>query len=82
MTIPAVQIGNDRAITVTTQKWYSADLQVTLQSKRTDPRAGEMDFAMENISRSEPDPSLFQPPASYTVTSRTGMRHNGPPPAQ
>ena len=86
MTIPAGKMGNDRAITVTTQKWYSPDLQITLQSKRVDPRVGEMDFEIQNLTRAEPDASLFQPPASYTLTTRSGMKHGAeagfrPPPA-
>lgn len=84
LVIPVGKVGNDRAITVTTQRWYSPDLQITVQSKHTDPRMGERDFTFQNLSRAEPDPSLFQPPASYTLTTRTGMKHraegNTPPP--
>lgn len=74
-TIAAGTIGNDRPIVVTTQRWTSPDLQLTLQSKRIDPRMGEMDFEFQNISRAEPDASLFQPPASYTLTTKPAMKH-------
>lgn len=85
LVIPAGKIGNDRAITVTTQRWYSPDLQITLQSKHTDPRIGERDFEFQNLSRTEPDAALFQPPAAYTLTTKTGMKHRAegaavPPP--
>jgi hypothetical protein len=86
MTIPVGKMGNDKSITVTTQKWYSPDLQLTLQSKRTDPRVGELDFEFQNLTRAEPDASLFAPPASYTVTTKTGMKRSAeagfrPPPS-
>ena len=80
-TIPAGTMGNDRAITVTSQKWVSADLQLTVQSKRTGPE-GETDFEFQNISRTEPDASLFQVPSTYTVTTKTAMHHGPPPPAE
>ena len=31
------------------------------------PRSGEQTLKLININRSEPDPSLFQPPLDYTV---------------
>ncbi len=74
-TIPAGQVGNDQAITITTQRWYSTDLQLTIQSKRTDPRMGEVDFQFQNISRTAPDPTLFQVPAGYTVATRAAHTH-------
>jgi hypothetical protein len=77
-TIPAGQIGNDQAITITTQRWYSADLQLTLQSKRNDPRMGEVDSQFQNVSRTAPDPTLFQVPSSYTVTTKAAGRFHGP----
>ena len=87
MTVAAGKIGNDRPITVTTVKWYSPDLQLAIQTKRTDPRSGEMDFEFQNISRAEPDASLFQVPSAYTLTTKSAMKHNAegfrhaPPPA-
>src|SRR5262249_36670355 len=37
-TIPAGQIGNDRAITIVTEVWTSPDLKIVVYSKRSDPR--------------------------------------------
>src|SRR5713101_1762473 len=37
-TIPAGQIGNDKAITIVSEHWYSNDLQMVVMSKRSDPR--------------------------------------------
>jgi len=45
----------------------SAELKVVILSKMSDPRSGEQTQKLINISRSEPDPSLFEPPPDYTV---------------
>ncbi len=64
---PAGSEGNDRPITSVTETWTSPDLQVVILSKTTDPRSGEHTRKLINLSRSEPDPSLFQPPPGYTI---------------
>lgn len=63
ITIPAGQIGNDRPIEIVTEIWTSPELHTVVLRKHSDPRIGETVFRLTNISRSEPDPSLFQPPA-------------------
>jgi len=68
-TIPAGQVGNERAIETVTETWYSQDLQAVVMSKTIDPRNGESTYKLTNISRAEPDPALFQVPSDYTVTS-------------
>jgi hypothetical protein len=40
---------------------------VVILSHMNDPRSGEQTLKLININRSEPDPSLFQPPPDYTV---------------
>lgn len=81
------EIGNDQALTVTDERWYSPDLQINLQTKHIDPRMGETDAEFQNITRTAPDASLFAPPSNYTVKVRTaGQRGGGfgpppPPPA-
>jgi hypothetical protein len=66
-TIPAGTIGNDKELVITRETWYSADLKLVIQSSQTDPRFGESSYALTNIQRSEPDPSLFQVPAGYSI---------------
>lgn len=66
-TIPAGKIGNEKPIIITTERWYSPDLQVDVLVKHSDPRMGEVVYQLTNISREEPDSSLFQVPADYTV---------------
>jgi hypothetical protein len=66
-TWPVGAQGNDRPITRTNETWMSPDLKVVILSKMSDPRSGEQTQKLINISRSEPDPSLFQPPPDYTI---------------
>ena len=66
-TIPAGQIGNDRPISIVTEVWTSTDLKTIVSSKRNDPRMGEQTFRLTNITRAEPDPSLFTVPADYKI---------------
>lgn len=66
-TIPVGAIGNERAIEIVSESWYSPELQTTVMSKRSDPTSGETMFRLTNIRRGEPDASLFQVPSDYTV---------------
>jgi hypothetical protein len=66
--IPAGQIGNDRPIEVVDERWYSPDLKMTIMTKHSDPRMGENVFKLTNVSRTEPQRSLFEVPADYAVT--------------
>ena len=65
--IPAGEIGNRNPIVVSNETWYSPELQVTLLSKRTDPRSGERTFRVAGLKREEPAASLFAVPSDYTV---------------
>src|SRR5262245_496179 len=67
LTIPAGKIGNERPIVTVNERWYSQELQTVVLTKNSDPRMGETTYRLTNINRSEPDPSLFQVPADYTV---------------
>jgi hypothetical protein len=73
-TIPAGDFGNDRPITSTTESWYSPDLHLTVMYKRSDPREGDVTTQYIGIKRGEPDPSLFQMPAGYTLNQNQERR--------
>jgi hypothetical protein len=73
-TIPAGHIGNAQPIQVVTETWHSPDLKVPVMTKRTDPIHGNVTTQLTNITRAEPDPSLFQVPSDYTVTKGRGPR--------
>jgi hypothetical protein len=66
-TIPAGKIGNKNPINVTSESWYSPDLQVTVYSRYNDPRTGESVYRLASIKRAEPQADLFKVPADYTV---------------
>ena len=66
-TIEVGAIGNDRAIQVVHETWYSPELQTMVQSLHSDPRTGEESFRLTNIVRAEPPANLFQPPADYKL---------------
>jgi hypothetical protein len=68
LTIPAGQIGNEKAILVVDEVWFSPDLKINVLTKHSDPRMGENVYRLTNISRAEPDPTLFQVPAGYTMS--------------
>jgi hypothetical protein len=68
-TIAAGAIGNERPIEITSETWYSPELHTVVLSKRNDPRMGETVFRLTEISRAEPDASLFQPPPGTKVES-------------
>jgi len=69
---PVNSEGNDRPITVTNESWVSPQLNITVMSKNSDPRHGDRINRVENLTLSEPDPSLFQPPPDYQVVDETG----------
>ena len=66
-TIPAGKIGNKGPIAVTSETWYSPDLQVTIYSKQSDPRNGDTVYRLANVKRGEPSPELFKVPADYAI---------------
>src|SRR5258705_15582 len=69
ITIPAGQIGNERPLQIINEVWFSPDLKIIVLSKRNDPRFGETVYRLTTINRAEPDSSLFQVPAGYSVDS-------------
>lgn len=67
ITIPAGQVGNERAIEIVDERWFSPDLQTMVMTRHSDPRSGETVYRLTNISRTEPDHSLFEVPSDYTL---------------
>ncbi|MBL8525640.1 MAG: hypothetical protein JNN20_18315 [Betaproteobacteria bacterium] len=75
-TIPAGEIGNKNPIVVSTETWYSPELQMTVYSKISDPRVGDSIYRLTNIKRGEPAATLFMVPDGYSVkdTPSIGVR--------
>jgi len=65
--IPAGALGNRNPIVVSDETWTAPDLQVTVYTKHSDPRSGDVVFRLENVRREEPAAALFAVPADYTV---------------
>lgn len=73
MTIPANSVGNDLAIEVVSESWFSPALQTVVMSTRKDPRFGETTFRLRNVRLGEPLASLFEVPADYKITEEPTM---------
>lgn len=67
LTIPAGVVNSDQPIVDITETWTSAELQMTVRQVVRSSTRGETTVELTNISRQEPDPSLFRVPAEYQV---------------
>ncbi len=76
-TIPAGQFGNTQPITITSIRWYSPDLQIVIQSSRTDPRNGSSNYQLSSVLTAEPAESLFALPAGLTLQQGPSHGPNG-----
>jgi hypothetical protein len=76
--IPLGQIGNDRPIEISTERWESPDLRLLVRSLQRDPRTGDVEYRLTNIVRGDPPADLFTIPADYEVIGPTpGVRTGG-----
>jgi hypothetical protein len=74
-TINAGAIGNEKAEPIVKEFWYSPRLQINVITKRFDPRVSAIqDFEVGNISLTEPDPKMFEPPVGYRMVQANGQR--------
>jgi hypothetical protein len=71
-TLPVGAVGNDRPLVTTNETWTSTELHITVLSKTSDPRNGDTTMRLINISRAEPDPTLFQAPPDYQIEEEPG----------
>jgi hypothetical protein len=69
-TLEAGAIGNDRPIQISSESWYSTELQTLVKSVHNDPRTGEEVFRLINVSRAEPPSTLFQVPGEYQIVDQ------------
>jgi hypothetical protein len=72
VTINPGVVGNSQPLVTTREFWYSPDLQVNLSVTRQDPREGTQVVNVHDVSRSEPDPAMFQVPAGYVIENLRG----------
>jgi hypothetical protein len=71
-TIPAGAMGNERAIEIVTERWYSRDIDALVRHRFFDPRFGETTYELVNVVRGEPSPDLFQVPQGYALEVAAG----------
>lgn len=64
-TIEAGAIGNDRALSIVSERWFSSDLKTVMMTSHSDPRTGTESFRLINVIRAEPSASLFQVGPEY-----------------
>jgi len=67
VTINAGVIGNNQPVVTTREFWYSSDLEINLSVTRKDPREGTQVIQLIDLSRDEPDPSLFRVPSDFVI---------------
>jgi hypothetical protein len=73
-TIPAGLQGNEQAFEIMREYWVSKDLSLTVKSVFDNPMTGRSTFELQDISLQEPDASLFQIPAGYTVKDQSPVQ--------
>ena len=80
-TIPAANSNMGSEIVLTDEYWYSDDLHMNVVVKHDDPRTGSVTMTLTQVTRAEPDPSLFQIPDGYQPMSGIGSGTTNPQPA-
>jgi hypothetical protein len=76
--VPAGAVGNAQPITIVSEQWFSPDLQLLVMTRHSDPRSGESTYRLTNIVRGEPDRSLFEVPADYTIKEPAALKRQAP----
>lgn len=79
ITLPPGNVGNERPIEIVTERWYSEELQLVLQTRRVDPRVGETVYRLINFTREEPPRHLFEVPADYLIEEQRPILVKRPP---
>lgn len=67
VTISPGTLGNNQPLVSTREYWYSDELQTNLAVTRIDPGQGKQVIRLTDLSRSEPDPHLWDVPIGFTV---------------
>lgn len=74
-TLPAGTIGNQQPIVAINEQWFSAELEILVMTRHSDPRSGETSYAVTSIVRGEPDAGLFDVPADYQIVGSSYLRY-------
>ncbi len=82
VTTPPGGQGNTQPTVVVHELWISTTLGVEMAGLTDDPERGHTEMELENFTLGEPDPSMFQVPASYTVIDQSTTHAPTPSPAR
>jgi hypothetical protein len=58
---------SEKPIQITTEEWFSVDLQAIVAITISDPRYGRSEYRLVNIVRGDPSPTLFAIPQNYKI---------------
>ena len=58
---------NENPIQITTEEWFSVELQAIVAITISDPRYGRSEYRLVNIVRGDPSPTLFVIPQTYKL---------------
>jgi len=70
-TRPPGTIGNDKTVVSVSERWVSPDIKLVLATRMEDPRE-LLTREVTHLERVEPDASMFQVPADFTVKEAEG----------
>jgi hypothetical protein len=73
MMTPAGAIGNNEPLMRTSEMWTAVApglRGLLVREVSEDPQTGQMTKELTNLSQSDPDPSVFQPPAGYEIVNK------------
>lgn len=59
--------GNDKPLVSKREFWYQTELKINLAVKRSCSCGGTEELELTDLSRTEPDTALFEPPSGYTI---------------
>jgi TonB family protein len=77
VTLAPGEIGNERAIEIVSERWFSPELQMIVMTRHSDPRFGENTYQLIDINRTEPARELFQVPPGYKIEESHSLYSEG-----
>jgi TonB family protein len=79
-TIPASSSNTGNELVLTDEYWYSEELHMNVVVKHDDPRTGSVTMTLTQVTRTDPDPSLFRIPDDYKPMGVGGVGSGAPVP--
>lgn len=69
ITVPAGASDNDQPFQIVNERWESPELKLLIYAVSSDPRTGDIEYRLTNISRAEPSADLFAIPSGYLIAT-------------